>query len=195
MLFARKAPQLVVALALLLAAGAPIEGQTPDDGGGGSGGGLTCGWCVLDYRPRAGGVGLDRGHKFLVEGGDECGWEGHDYPGWLWCSRCGGESECHEEFQPPGYCHIICGPAGDAVAAATEIEQALRDRDMTVVASALMRERTGFSVEFIPEAGRIDVVMACYPNKALRTIPVLPQERKSVEYELLKLQATLATTQ
>ena len=64
---------------------------------------------------------------------------------------------------------------------------------MNVVASALMRERTGFSLEFIPEAGRIDVVMDCNATRAFQTIPVLPQARRSLEYELLRLGVTLAT--
>ena len=46
---------------------------------------------------------------------------------------------------------------------------------MTVVASALNEPRTGMSFDFIPDAGRIEVILACDPNRAFRTIPVLPE--------------------
>lgn len=181
MAIARRWYLFVAALFVFLAEGAPVEAQ----------GGLTCGWCVLAYEdPNPVEPGLTEGHRFLAEGGDQCGWEGHDYSGWLWCSRCGNTSECHEGMQSPGYCHIICGPAGDAVAALTEIEQALEDDDIGVVASALLRERNGVSVEFMPAAGRIDLVLPCDPTRAFRTIPVLPEARRNLEYELRILRAS-----
>jgi hypothetical protein len=59
----------------------------------------------------------------------------------------------------------------------TEVEDALESGDVTAVASALLEPRTGFSFEFIPEAGRIDLFLACDLNRAVGTIPVLPEAR------------------
>lgn len=93
------------------------------------------------------------------------------------CSRCGGTSDCHREFRT-GNCHIACGPAGGDVAAAlTEVEDALASGDVTAVASALLEPRTGLSLEFIPENGRIDLFLSCTPDRTYRTIPVMPEAR------------------
>lgn len=142
------------------------------------GGGLTCGWCT----PRID-VWVDPGiiiifpvkHAF-PNGGNQCGWDGRDDPG-ATCSRCGGTSFCHTDFRW-GPCHIACGPAGGDVAAAlTKVEDALGSGDVSAVASALLDPSASFSFEFIPEAGRIDFFLACAPDRAFRTIPVLPEAR------------------
>ena len=167
----RKMYLFVAALFVILAAGLPTEAEA-------QGGGLTCGWCV----PRID-VWVDPGiiiifpmkHAF-PGGGNECGWGGRDDAG-ATCSRCGGSSHCHIDFWW-GSCHIACGPTGGDVAAAlTEVEDALGSGDVTAVASALLDPNPGFSFEFIPEAGRIDFFLACDPDRAFRTIPVLPEAR------------------
>ena len=171
MAIARKTYLFVAALMVFLVGGLPNEVEA-------QGGGLTCGWCIMErWRLTIGGstyVGPWE-HAF-PGGGDECGWDGHDEAGAM-CSRCGGTSFCHRDFQT-GNCHILCGPAGgDVSAALTEVEDALESGDVTAVASALLEPRTGFSFEFIPEAGRIDLFLACDLNRAVGTIPVLPEAR------------------
>lgn len=185
---ARKIYPFVAALFVFLAASPPIQAQ--DDGGGGEG--LTCGWCRAGAF-FVGAPSLERGHHFLFDGGGECLWEGHDSPGVV-CSRCGGDqSSCHSDIQDPGYCHILCGPAGDAVVAMAEIRAGLASNDMAVVASALVRDRIGVSVEFVPGAGRIDVILPCDRNRAFATIPVLPGTRHLLEAELKGSMSVAAT--
>ena len=70
------------------------------------------------------------------------------------------------------------------MAALTEIEEALGAEDIVLAASALRRERTGVSVEFIPEAGRIDLMVPCHPDRVYHTIPVLPEVRTRLQAEL-----------
>lgn len=164
----------MVALALALAGSMLLPAHSEAQ----LGGGLTCGWCIMERDVlRLPGITI-RGpweHAF-PRGGDKCGWDGHDEPGAM-CSRCGGTSFCHRQFWIGG-CHIACGPAGGDVAAAlAEVEDALDRGDVTAVASALLEPRTGLSFDFIPEAGRIDLRLACTPDRAYVTIPVPPEAR------------------
>lgn len=138
-------------------------------------GGLTCMWCKE-------GVGWfgETTHGFLL-GGDLCGWVGSGEGNQ--CARCGGTSTCHHVYWT-GECHIACGPEGDAMAALTEIQQALAGDDATVVASVLLRERSGVHIEFIPEGGRIDLMLPCDLTQTFRTIPVVPALREALEDHL-----------
>ncbi len=170
---ARRMYLFAAAVLALVLAGSPADVDAQ---------GLTCGWCVMDYReghvfgPDGDYVGsvFEFRHKFL-EGGNECGWEGHDEPGAM-CSRCGGTSDCHEEFRRGG-CHIPCGPDGDDYAVAAEVEDALERGDVTAVALALHAPQEGVSLEFIPAAGSIEVIFSCGPNGAVQRIPVPPAAR------------------
>ena len=87
-----------------------------------------------------------------------------------------------------GFCHIPCGPTGDLFAALSEIEEALELEDLAAVALVLQEPTTGVSFEFVPDAGRIDAILACDPNRVFRTIPVLPEAR-----DRLKAAVALAT--
>ncbi len=49
------------------------------------------------------------------------------------------------------------------MAVLTEVRKALENEDITVVASALLRDRVGVSVDFIPDRGRIDLLLPCDP--------------------------------
>ena len=183
-MIARKTYLLVAGLLIVLAASAPVEVEAQDGGGG-----LTCGWCVHGIH---GGVRVPGGIEGVLKhifpyGGNGCGWEGHDLL-FAECSRCGGpDSHCHTQWWD-GYCHILCGPEGDAMAALTaaltEIEEALGAEDIALAASALRRERTGVSVEFSPGAGRIDLMLPCEPDRVYHTIPVLPEVRTRLQAEL-----------
>ncbi len=175
MTIARKTYLFGTAVLVFLAASAPVELRAQDDGGG-----LTCGWC-LQVPISLGIYEIADLHGFPYEGG-ECGWEGSGQG--HKCSRCGGDgSSCH--FLPQiGPCHIACGPEGDGERAYAEIKEALEDDNMTVVASALLRERAGVSVEFVSGAGRIDLLLPCDPNRPFRTIAVLPEARERLEAEL-----------
>ena len=55
---------------------------------------------------------------------------------------------------------------------------------IAVVASALTKEWPGVVVEFIPEGGRIDLLLPCEPNEPFHTIPVVPELRKALVEEL-----------
>ncbi len=136
---------------------------------------VVCWWCIEE----------DGMHGFNLNGRG-CSSEGEypDNPTPSQCVRCGKTSECHTDRRP-GSCHIPCGPDGDdAVVAVTEIQEAMETEDVAVVASALMKERTGVSVEFIPEGGRIDLVLPCHPSMPFRTIPVVPEFREALVAEL-----------
>ena len=168
MTIARKTYLFVAALFVFLVATPPVMAQDDDEGD------VVCWWCFEV-----------QGDHMFVHGGEGCvsGINGTDHEN-MHCSRCGGTSECHVDRHDPGSCHIACGPAGDAMAALTEIQEALEGDDMTVVASALFRQRTGVYVEFLPEEGRIDLVLPCDPTKAFRTLPVLPEARAKLEVQL-----------
>ena len=148
---------------------------------------VTCGWCQsgpLIEVDDSGDVWWHNGHRFLFEGGGECLWAGHDEPA-VNCARCGGSSLCHSDPMEPTHCdHILCGPAGDAMAAATEIREALETRDISVVASSLTRGRVGVSVNFSLESGRIDIMLPCDLNRAAATIPVSPHFRDALAAEI-----------
>lgn len=64
-----------------------------------------------------------------------------------------------------------------------EIREALDSDDIAVVASALLRDRVGVSVEFIPKSGRIDL-LPCDPYRPYHTIPVVPEVREALMGEL-----------
>ena len=154
-------------LFVFLAASPPAEAQFLGE--------VVCWWCMETGDGR---------HHFTMNGRD-CGSEG-SYPGHPippQCVRCGKTSECHQAPWP-GSCHIACGPEGDAVAALTEIQEALEAEEIAVVASALARKRLGVFVEFIPEGGRIDLLLPCEPNEPFHTIPVVPELRKALVEEL-----------
>ncbi len=176
MTISRKTYLFVAALFVFMLAGVPTEVEAQD------GGGLTCGWCVMDFQdvhiidPDGGYEGTIRLHRHrFTGGGNECGWDGHDEPGAM-CSRCGGTSFCHEDFWP-GPCHIPCGPDGDAYAVTAEVEDALERGDVATVALALHAPQEGVSLEFIPAAGRIEVTFSCGPGGAVQSIPVPPAAR------------------
>lgn len=163
MAIARKVYPFVTALFLFPAASVPAEAQTDEPAEGQ----LICGWCIE----------MGSRHYFTI-GGELCGWEGRSDD--AECSRCRRLQNCHK-FLDDGPCHRPCGPDGDAVAALTEIHEALEAGDMSVVASTILRERTGVHVQFIPEGGRIDLFLPCDPNLVFRMIPVGPATREALE--------------
>ena len=165
---ARFALSFVAALFVLLVAGWPTEGEAQ---------GLTCGWCIELDTP----WGTIHG---FVNGGDKCGWPN---PGPAWqCSRCGGTSMCHGLASPlsGGPCHIPCGgtamqqSVSDAV---SDLRSGLGAMQLERVAEAIVSTRDGFSVEYLPEAGRIDLVLACAPSMPARTVPVPPEIRSALD--------------
>ena len=83
--------------------------------------------------------------------------------------------------------HEACDDGAGVLAALTELRDALEGDDITEAASALLKERQGVSAEFIPDGGRIDLILACDPNKPFRTIPVLPDVRRALEGELQRM--------
>ena len=174
----RKTYLFVAALFVFLAASVPVDAQD-----------VTCGWCTMHGDLVDSGPGWAEyenvTHAF-PGGGNECGWDGRNdesIVGGPVCARCGGTSDCHTEEQD-GICHIACGPLGDLFSALTDVEEALESGDMIAVASALRQQRTGVFFEFIPEGGRIDVVLACDPDSAYDAIPVLPEARGRLQAAL-----------
>ena len=157
----------IAALLMFLIPSEPAEAQFLGE--------VVCWWCFEE-----GGK-----HSFSLNGRG-CGVEGEypDDPTSAQCARCGGTSECHYD-ERPGPCHIACGPDGDVIlTAVTEIQEAVKTEDVAVVASALVRARSGISVEFIPEGGRIDLVLACRPSMPFSTIAVVPKLRAALLAEL-----------
>ncbi len=176
MAIVKKLYPLVAAMFVFLATSAPAEAQ---------GGTVVCGWCSygnVEVQWPDGSITHCNGCHAFFGGGDGCA--GGAQP-WATCSRCGGTSACHRTPQH-GPCHILCGPGGDVP---RDIRQALADGDASVVASILLRESTEASLQFIPEAGRINVAFACNPGKVFDVIPVLPEMRLRLEAVLLERRA------
>lgn len=152
------------AVVLFLAGDTPVEAQE------------ACWWSNT----------VENQHGFIL-GGFDCPEDGK-LPG-VKCVKCElGKKKEHEGCHPalmPGGAHEACDDGTAALAALTEIRDALGGDDVTMLASALMKERAGVSAEFVPEGGRIDLILACDPYKPFRTIPVLPEVRRALEGELL----------
>lgn len=182
MTIVRKSFPFLTALFLLLVAagGAPVGSLDEEEG---DEAGVVCWWCWQ--------IGGD--HIFMP-GGEGCvgGIPGIGHP-LMHCSRCGGTSDCHVGEWRDGPCHIACGPEGDAMAALTEIREAMEGDDVTVIASALLRSRPAVSVEFVPEQGRINLVRACDPDRVFGTVPVLPGVRAMLAAELRSRSTVSAT--
>lgn len=172
MAITRRLYLFVATLFMFWVGAAPVEAQDVEAVGD-----VVCGWCREN----------NIGHGFDAFG-EGCGGSGMGAQ----CSRCGGTSTCHYVYWP-GACHILCGPDGDAQAALTEIREALASDDVTAVASALLRERAGVSVEFLPEGGRIDLLLPCDLTRPFSTIPVLPALRVALQAELQRYAGRAAT--
>lgn len=182
MRIARLSP-FVVALLVSLAPSAPLEAQ-----------GVVCGWCqdaLGFWETDDGDIYFGWAPRFVA--GPGCvGLEDGVGPHFH-CSRCGGTSHCHTYWML-GICHIACGPGGDALAALEEVETALQSEDMALAATVLRRDRSGFSLEFNTEAGRIDLVRACDPDGVFKSIPVAPSVRQRLETELAEAPALATAT-
>lgn len=184
----------LVSLLPLLAISGPIEAQRVP----------VCGWCEyylhipgptlriasMDNGPE-GHVSLDHSHedqwwhRFPTSAADAC--VGNEDAWNQTCAACGGTSMCHR-FWMRGFCHAPCSWPGPPrfVGRTTleEIQEALEGNDIEVLASTVSRERTGVFVEFIPESGRIDLLLPCDPNRAAYTIPVEPEVREQLKAAL-----------
>ena len=138
---------------------------------------LTCGWCAEWYDANT----REYSHQFASSTGGECLWPkpGASHGGTVMCSRCGGDSSCHDTVKP-GTCHILCGPAGGLAEAVGEVQRGFEDGNLTLVAGAILRERAAVSVEYVPKAGRIDFVLPCDPTRTVHTIAVLPAVRRAL---------------
>lgn len=151
----------------------------------------VCGWCVR----REEDDGFSEHH--FPSGGNGCQWPPpYPTPNHSSCDRRGGTSSCHRAWWE-GDCHIACGPDGDRpggfddVVAA--IQTGLEERDMAgVAASVAAQYPSSLAVEYVPEAGRIDFVLACNPDAPASTLPVPTGDlRLSLEAELAALSMAL----
>ena len=180
----RRTYLFVAALFVFLVAGLPTEVEA-------QGGGLTCGWCWEMFLENE-----DEGFvHWFPRGGDECGWP-NPGAGYV-CARCGGTSHCHgyhsrHRFGP---CHMLCGGGGggpeDEIPlkqalsnAVSDLRSGLDDMDLVRVAETIASAHDGFSVEYLPEAGRIDLILACAPSIPAGTVPVPPEIRPALDRAL-----------
>jgi len=174
---ARKTYLFVAALFVFLVAGPPTEVEA-------QGGGLTCGWC---WEMTLGSVGSVH---WFPRGGDKCGWP-NPGAGYV-CARCGGTSHCHGYHSKHRYgpCHILCGgqgPGEDEEVLAhvvSDLRSGLATLDLGRVAETIASARDGFAVEYLPDAGRIDLVLACDPSIPAATVPVPPDIRPALDRAL-----------
>ena len=165
MRISRKLYSLLLACVLSLLVTAPAESQ------------VVCWWCL-----EVPGMG----HIFY-ENGEGCASDVAGGPSTVECVRCGGSSDCHDEGWQEGSCHIKCGPAGGlAMEVVDGLLDAIAEEDVARLASALRQEKEGFSLDFIPEGGRIEVTLACSPVSPFRTIVILPTVREALEREIAK---------
>ena len=185
MTIVRKTYLFVAALFVFLAAGSPTEVVAQE------GGGLTCGWCLENDHPVLGWV------HWFPNGGDECGWPnpGSDHQ----CSACGGSSTCHgfhtTDDTPFGKCHIPCGGTTTQMTLSntvSDLRSGLDAMDLVRVAETIASAGDGFSVEYLPDAGRIDVVLACAPSIPAGTVPVPPEVRSALDRALKESVAAIA---
>ncbi len=188
---ARRTYLFVAALFVFLVAGLPTEVEAQR-------GGLTCGWCWEMTLETDGLV------NWFPRGGDECGWP-NPGAGYV-CARCGGTSHCHgyhsrHRFGP---CHILCGGGGgpeDEIPrqmalsnAVSDLRSGLDDMDLVRVAETISSGHEGFSVEYLPEAGRIDLILACAPSIPAGTVPVPPEIRPALDQALKESVVVIAVS-
>lgn len=64
---------------------------------------------------------------------------------------------------------------------------------MTMIVTALNRDRGGLSVEFVPETGRVDLILGCDPDRAFHSIPISPELRERLETRLAATGSVMAT--
>lgn len=165
---------LILPIMALLApafAPAPIAAQ---------GGDVVCGTCDVGW--------FGYRHRF-PQGGDGCASAGDE------CSRCGGTSGCHTNWDfgwdRPG-CHRACGPAGGDMAlgeAVDQIKHALDEGNTETVAVAVLGSSADLRIEYRPEEGRIDFLLACDPSAAAATVAVLPGVRAALELDIREMSA------
>ena len=172
-----KSPKLVRFVLSLMAVFA-VLGALPDRS---FGQGLTCGWC---YEMSLRGSLV----HWFPRGGSECGWP-NPGAGYV-CARCGGKSHCHGYHSPHrwGPCHILCGGQTTQKAlsnAVSDLRSGMDIMDLDRVAEAIAATRDGVWVEYLPEAGRIDLVLACAPSIPARTVPVPPEIRPALGRALM----------
>ena len=65
--------------------------------------------------------------------------------------------------------------------AVSDLRSGLDAMDLERVAESIGSTRDGFSVEYLPEAGRIDLVLACAPSIPAGTVPVTPEIRPALD--------------
>lgn len=114
------------------------------------------------------------------------------------CSRCGGTSDCHGflSWHVLGPCHMACGgtTAQRSLSnAVSDLRSGLDATDLDRVAEVITSPRAGFSVEYLPEAGRIDLVLACAPSIPSGTLPVPPEIRSALDQALTDPVAAIAS--
>ena len=180
---ARKTYLFVAALFVLLVAAPPNEAEA-------QGVGLTCGWCIELW--------IQNESRYIhgfPGGGDKCHWPN---PGPAYeCSRCGRASHCHglNSEHAAGPCHIPCGGGGERPGdeiptlqvlsnAVSDLRSGLDDMDLLRVAETISSAHDGFSVEYLPKAGRIDLILACAPSIPAGTIPVPTEIRSALDRAL-----------
>lgn len=177
---------LLFAMAIIAVVPAPTSAQ------------LSCGWCVEEtfggWHPVI--------HGF-PNGADECGWDGRETA--TSCSRCGGTSGCHGLYDPKlsaGPCHIQCGPeGGDGLGgeeptlaqAISTIQGGLDAENLEVVAAMVLDGTDDLSIEYLPESGRIEMLLSCDRTTPAHTIPVPPGVRKALDAEIAAASQQVAT--
>ena len=179
---------LPFALGLALLAGNPAETLAQ----------LRCAWCVQhrsilspdsawfhgfasddpkDNCQTAVLIGVDPGRVYLTQ-----------------CSGCGGTSRCHtdegwDDVTHPnhrwtvGECHAACTPS-DLAEAVEGVQQGLETRNFDFMATQILTQWKGFSVEYVPAAGRIDFVAERDPTRSARTIALPPAMRRALDLHL-----------
>ena len=182
---ARKTYLFVAVLFVFLVAGLPNEVEA-------QGGGLTCGWC---WEMTLGNTLNGPLVHWFPQGGDACGWP-NPGAGYM-CARCGGTSHCHGFHSRHRYgpCHILCGGQTTQQAlsnAVSDLRSGLDAMDLERVAETIASTRDGFSVEYLPEAGRIDLILACAPSVPAGTVPVPPEIRPALDRALKEPVAAIA---
>ena len=76
--------------------------------------------------------------------------------------------------------------------AVSDLRSRLDAMDLDGVAETIASPRDGFSVEYLPEAGRIDLVLACAPSIPAGTIPVPTEIRPALDRALREPVAAIA---
>ncbi len=131
---------------------------------------VVCSWCV----PRQDDLGNAGNEHHFPDPSNRCVLPKPDFVTYE-CSRCGGSSTCHTDYQV-GACHTACG--GENLASAEQqIEALIAGGDTEGLREFLATAHAGVVANYLEAGGRIELVADCAPD-VVASVVAIPAEMR-----------------